>query len=210
MKNLPLLFLGIFFCIAFSWTGLILSSQIQFGSLELIAIEEGERPHPLKPVGLADQGKQVYIAEGCMYCHSQQTRRKGFGADFDRGWGERQTVPRDYILQKRVLLGTMRTGPDLMNVGQRLSSRDWHHLHLYDPQITSEGSVMPPFGFLYRTQEIGDAPSDNALRFPPNYKGVPESGYEIVPSARAEALVDYLLSLKINYELPESKFASDD
>ena len=207
MNKFTLLFLGIFFTVAFSFTGLIVSSQVQYGSLKPVAIEEGEAPFPREPVGIAQQGKLVYENQGCMYCHSQQVRAKGFGADFDRGWGDRQTVARDYILQKRVVLGTMRTGPDLMNVGDRLSVSDWHYLHLYDPQLTSKGSIMPPFAYLFEQQKIGDAPSPEALKFPPGYKKRPAEGYETVPTDRARQLVAYLLSLKLDYELPESRFS---
>lgn len=206
MKNLPLLFTGIFFCLAFSWVGLILTGQIQLGGLEPISMGEGEQAYPQYPVGMAQQGKQIYIEEGCIYCHSQQTRRKGYGADFERNWGNRQSVPRDYILQERVLLGTSRTGPDLTTIGQRQPSAEWHHLHLYNPQITSGGSIMPPYRFLYEKRKIGDQPSPRALRFPPGSSDAPEPGYEIVPTERAEQLVAYLLSLKLDYELPESRF----
>ena len=201
--------LGAFFCLSFSWVGLILSSQIQYGSLKPIAMEEGELAYPQKIPGMAAQGKQVYIEFGCVYCHTQQTRKKDFGADYERGWGDRQSVARDYILQERVLLGTMRTGPDLMTIGSRNSIPDWHYLHLFDPQITSPGSSMPPYAFFFKTQKIKRKPSPNALRFPPTYANKPELGYEIVPTQRAEALVAYLLSLKLDYELPESKFSND-
>lgn len=218
MKNLPLLFCGIFFALAFSFTGLILSSNIQLGSLTqttetvvpsdadptVMVMAEGEPLYPLMPTGFAQQGKDVYISMGCVYCHSQQSRRAEFGADIDRGWAPRQTVARDYITQGRVLLGTMRTGPDLVNVGGRPLNADWHHLHLYNPQITSKGSTMPPYAFLYETREIDGPPSVEALKFPPNSEYGPESGYEVVPTRRAKALVEYLLSLKINYSLPEA------
>lgn len=207
MKRLPYLFLGIFIAILLSWTGLIFTSYLQFGQLRPAAVEEGELKYPRRPSGESEQGKEEYQKLGCMYCHTQQPRMKGFGADFERGWGDRQSVPRDYIYQKRVLLGTMRTGPDLMNVGQRLTSHDWHHLHLYDPQVTSPGSVMPPFRYLYEVKLIGDTPSADALRFPPGYKHMPPEGYEVVPSKRAQLLVEYLLSLKLDYELPEAKFS---
>jgi len=217
MKNLPLLFAGIFFALAFSFVGLILSSHLQIGGLtptterlvpgetegEMV-MEEGEPLFPKAPPGLAQQGKQVYIEMGCMYCHSQQVRRQGFGADIDRGWGPRQTVARDYIKQDRVLLGTMRTGPDLAHVGGRPLNEDWHHLHLYNPQITSEGSTMPPFAFLYEKRKIENGPSPNALQFAEGSEYAPDPGYEIVPTRRAEALVAYLLSLKIDYSLPEA------
>lgn len=212
MKNLPLLFCGIFFALAFSFVGLILSSHIQIGGLTQSTerldedgnLIEGETLYPLKSPGLAMQGKQVYIDLGCMYCHTQQVRREEFGADVDRGWGPRQTVARDYILQDRVLLGTMRTGPDLAHVGGRPLNADWHHLHLYNPQTTSKGSTMPPFAFLYETRKIEDAPSPDALTFAPDSEYAPEVGYEVVPTARAKALVAYLLSMKIDYSLPEA------
>jgi len=221
MKNLPLLFCGIFFALAFSFTGLILSSHIQLGGLtqttetlvpsdtdpNAMVMAEGEPLYPAKPVGLARQGKREYISLGCVYCHSQQVRRADFGADIERGWGPRQTVPRDYILQDRVLLGTMRTGPDLAHLGGRYAGdagRDWNHLHLYNPRIVSEGSTMPPFAFLYEVRKVDGAPSKNALTFPPDSPYAPGAGYEVVPTRRAKALVEYLLSLRINYSVPEA------
>lgn len=218
MKNFPLLFCGFFFALAFSFCGLVLSSHIQLGDLRpstetvtpsevdpsVMVMADGEPRFPMEPVGLAQQGKEVYISMGCIYCHSQQSRRAEFGADIERGWAPRQTVARDYVNQERVLLGTMRTGPDLVHVGGRPLNADWHHLHLYNPQITSKGSNMPPFAFLYETREIDGAPSGNALNFPPGSEYAPEEGYEVIPTRRAIALVEYLLSLKINYSLPEA------
>ncbi len=213
MRNLPIAFCGIFFTIAFAWVGIVLVNQIQYGSLEPTTEQldpktgkpvEGDPLYPQKPTGLMMQGKKVYIDLGCIYCHTQQVRRKGFGSDYERAWGSRQSVARDYIYQERVLLGTMRTGPDLMNVGQRLANSSWHHLHLYDPTITSQGSIMPPYPFLYEKRTIkGSEMSANALKLPPDFKV--EEGFEIVPSRRAEALVAYLLSLKLDYDLPEAK-----
>ena len=229
MKYLPILFLGIFFTLAFSWTGLVLSSHLQLGKLEpttemlvqnpdtgAMEPEEGGTLFPLQPVGSAQRGKDVYISEGCLYCHTQQVRRKGFGSDWERGWGDRQTVARDYIRQERVLLGTMRTGPDLMTVGARIPTTDWHYLHLYYPKATSEGSIMPPFPFLFELREIGaQGPSPDAISVPETLPGdntipddyrVPE-GYELVPTQRGKDLVAYLLSLRLDYELPEMKFS---
>lgn len=206
MNKFTIIFLGAFFTIAFSFTGIVLMSQIQYGGLKPIAMEEGGELYPKEPVGLAQQGKIEYENLGCLYCHSQQVRAKGYGADFERGWGDRQTVARDYILQKRVVLGTMRTGPDLMNVGERLTSEDWHYLHLYDPQLTSKGSVMSPFRYLFKEQLIGEKPSADALKFPPDYVNKPQPGHEIVPTDRARKLVQYLLSLKLDYEFPEARF----
>lgn len=217
MKNLPLLFLGIFFALAFSWTGLILSSHLNLGELQptTSSLDElgnpisGDPLYPIELGGIAKTGKDIYIAEGCLYCHSQQIRPKDFGADYERGWGERQTVARDYIYQDRVLLGTMRTGPDLANVGSRLSAADWHLNHLYNPRITSPGSIMPPFPYLFEVREIEGSPSPKALRIPASSPYAPPAGYEVIPTERAEALVAYLQNLKVDYELPEMKFSEE-
>ncbi len=201
MNRAPLLFLGIFFAVAFSWTGIILTNQIAYGSLKPVVDQTDGKAYPESRSGLASQGKLVYQDLGCLYCHSQQVRRPGYGADDLRGWGERQSVARDYIREGRVLLGTMRTGPDLRNIGARQTSLEWHYLHLYDPQITSPGSNMPPYAFLFEKRKIVGEPSPKALRLPAPH--TPEPGYEVVPTARGEALVAYLLSLKDTYTYPE-------
>ena len=75
--------------------------------------------------------------------------------------------------------------------------------YLYNPQIVSKGSTMPPFAFLYDVRQIAGKPSEEALTFPPDSEYAPEIN-EVVPTRRAKALVEYLLSLKINYSLPEA------
>jgi cytochrome c oxidase cbb3-type subunit II len=215
MKNLPTIFLGVFLTLAASWTGLIYMGNLQLGGLEPTSAEvdpttkapiPGEQLHPVPLSGIAKQGKQVYIDQGCLYCHSQQVRRKSFGADYARGWGDRQSVPRDYIWQERVLLGTMRTGPDLKSVGTRLSDPQWHYLHLYNPQITSPGSIMPPFRYLFEVRPIKDGvPSADALRLPPAFAHEIPEGHELLPTPRARALVQYLMELRLDYDLPEMK-----
>jgi len=203
MNRAPLVFLGIFFTIAFSWTGIVLTNQITYGSLTPYKDQSDEQFYPSAAPGLAARGKLVYQDLGCLYCHSQQVRRPGFGTDDLRGWGDRQSVARDYIREGRVLLGTSRTGPDLFNIGARQGDPDWHYKHLYEPPITSPGSIMPPFKFLFETRKIVGQPSPKALQLPAPYTAKP--GYEIVPTPRAQALVAYLLSLKHDYVYPEAR-----
>ena len=69
---------------------------------------------------MADRGRKVYVANGCVYCHSQQVRADYAGSDIERKWGIRRSAPRDYIFDRPVLLGVSRMGPDLANVGKRL------------------------------------------------------------------------------------------
>jgi cytochrome c oxidase cbb3-type subunit 2 len=101
------------------------------------------------------------------------------------------------------MLGTMRTGPDLTNIGVRQPSEDWHLLHLYNPRITSTNSIMPPYAFLFEKRPIGREPAADALKLDGQF--APAAGYQIVPGAEAKALVAYLLSLKAAAPLPEAK-----
>ncbi len=214
MKNLPLLLCGILTALALSFTGLILAAYSQLGSLtpttetldESGQPIEGDPLFPAKPSGVAQQGKAVYIDLGCMYCHTQQVRRTGYGADIDRNWAARGTVARDYVTQARVVPGSQRIGPDLTNIGERRPDANWHHLHLYNPAITSEApSMMPRYAFLYETRAvINGTASVNALQFDAASANAPAAGYEVVPTPRADALVEYLLSLQLNYSLPEA------
>jgi cytochrome c oxidase cbb3-type subunit II len=203
MRYGPLIFVGIFLTLASSWCGLVLMPQIQLGRQQAVKIEETGEFYPTPRSGLAQQGFEIYRANGCIYCHSQQVRPEGFGADILRNWGQRRTVARDYLYDKPVMLGTMRTGPDLTNIGLRQTSAAWHLLHLYNPRIVSKGSIMPPFPFLFEKKKIGSRPSPDALNLPPEF--ALEPGYEIVPRPEANALVQYLLSLKANAPLPEAR-----
>src|SRR5690606_29904966 len=129
------------------------------------------------------------IENGCVYCHSQQVRDPVAGADKEFGWGG-ASLPSDYIYDRPHLLGTMRTGPDPSNIGSRQPSRDWHHLHLYDPRLLVDWSIMPGFPFLYETITSVESPKTGAIRLPG------KEDQWIVPSTQAENLVSYMISLK--------------
>jgi cytochrome c oxidase cbb3-type subunit II len=153
------------------------------------------------------RGRGVYIANGCLYCHSQQVRDPAFTTDVDRGWGSRPTVPEDYVHDRPHLLGTMRTGPDLINVGQRIPSVDWHLIHLYDPRAVVEWSTMPAFRYLFekrRPDEVG--PGDRVV--PLTGPRAPQ-GFTIVAKPEALALVAYLISLDRQYPVADSLRATD-
>jgi cytochrome c oxidase cbb3-type subunit 2 len=147
-------------------------------------------------------GRGVYIANGCVYCHSQQVRDPAFTTDVDRGWGSRATVPADYAYDRPHLLGTMRTGPDLINVGQRLPDPDWQLIHLYDPRSVVDWSLMPAFPFLFEEKRPNEVrPEDRVVRIPG--PRAPQ-GVTVVAKPEAIALVDYLISLKRQYPVSDS------
>lgn len=150
------------------------------------------------------RGRDVYISEGCVYCHSQQVRDNTFTTDEDRGWG-RPSVPGDYAYDRPHLLGSMRTGPDLINVGARLPDRQWHLLHLYQPRALVPWSIMPSYPYLFEVKDEPE-PFDVVIQVPEPY-AVP--GRVVVARSAALQLVEYLLSLDRTYN-PTITPASDE
>ena len=87
-------------------------------------------------------GRAIYIANGCVYCHSQSIR----SIDWDLG-AERIAQAGDYVADQPILLGSERTGPDLSQEGGEHPD-DWHMAHFINPRYTRPNSIMPPFAFL--------------------------------------------------------------
>jgi cbb3-type cytochrome oxidase cytochrome c subunit len=124
MKGLLPLFLGILGTFTFSWVGLTMIPNAQIGHLDPQTDEDGNDPYPAPKSGMAERGRKIYVANGCIYCHSQQVRPAYGGSDLERKWGDRRSAPRDYVFESPSLLGKMRMGPDLANLGKRAPSDD--------------------------------------------------------------------------------------
>jgi cytochrome c oxidase cbb3-type subunit 2 len=152
---------------------------------ELSRTPPGPGVEPLTPLEAA--GRDVYVANGCGYCHTQQVRP----LPGDKVFGRPSTAG-DYAYQTPELLGSERTGPDLINVGARQPSEVWQYIHLYQPRAVVPQSIMPSFPWLYDV--VDDAPQGvTPVALPKAY--APEKGV-VVPGPQAQALVAYLLSLK--------------
>lgn len=163
-------------------------------------------PEGLKPYSeAATRGRALYVSLGCVYCHSQQPRDPSLGPDGLRGWG-RPSVPGDYSYDSPHLLGTMRTGPDLLNIGARQPSADWHLTHLYNPRAIMPWSTMPGYPFLFANIQ-GPAGASVVVDLPPEH--APKSGV-IVARREALDLVQYLLELDRTYEVDEIPRADAD
>jgi cytochrome c oxidase cbb3-type subunit 2 len=160
----------------------------------------------LKPYTSAQQrGREVYIANGCVYCHTQQPRDRHVGPDFSRGWG-RPSVPADYVYDKPHLLGSMRTGPDLFNIGARQPSKDWHLGHLYQPRAYVPGSIMPAYPYLFIVKDVAE-PDEQVVIIPPAFR--PLGGKVVVATPDALDLVKYLQGMNHTYPvLPPDPKAS--
>ncbi len=198
MKNAPTFLIGLFSALAISFGGIVLGSHAQLGSLAPYFDDAENQTHPQRTAGIASRGQLVYADLGCAACHTQQVRRPGFGSDQARGWGERQSVARDYIHQARPQLGASRIGPDLTNLGGRKPQPPTAEA-LYT--LLHDGSAQhPSYRFLFETRK---REGESALhsRKP---AGAP-ADVESVPTERARSLVAYLQSLNTTYDYPEAR-----
>jgi cbb3-type cytochrome oxidase cytochrome c subunit len=272
----PLIFLAAFFALASSWLGLVLTPQLQLGRLQPTNTIPDKVTYPLSRPGQAAQGLDVYRANGCAWCHSQQVRQSGtvchvllaeagtnqaavvralldekivtseseagnllaklpatvqrgpremtdvtlkalqaagakadllivpVGPDISRGWGVRRSIAEDFLYDYPVMPGSQRIGPDLANVGARLSDPNWHFRHLYAPQAEVKGSVMPPYRYLFEKRRLKNAAAPDPSALPANL--AVEPGFEIIPTPDAKSLVAYLLSLRADAALFEAPF----
>src|SRR5690606_35302095 len=145
----------------------------------------------------AVKGKALFVANGCVACHTQQVRN----VDMDKMWGKRPSIAADYATIGRTdiwrntatLMGTERTGPDLTDVGNRQPSRDWNLVHLFNPRIAVKESVMPSYSWLFEIKENPEK-GDVIVQVPEEFlKG--KKG-KVVARKEALQLVAYLQSLK--------------
>ena len=114
---------------------------------------------PYRPLEV--MGRDIYIREGCVGCHSQMVRP--FRSETER-YGEYSKAG-EFVFDHPFLWGSKRTGPDLHRVGGKYPDA-WHYNHMEDPRSTSPGSIMPPYPWLL-TQKIETnavAPRITALR----------------------------------------------
>jgi cytochrome c oxidase cbb3-type subunit 2 len=163
-----------------------------------LQLKDEPAPPALKPYTSQElRGRAIYMANGCIACHTQQPSTTGAGvADARRGWG-RASVAGDYHYDAPPLLGTMRTGPDLFNIGVRQPSADWHLGHLFQPRAYVPGSVMPSYRFLFEVKDDGaQAKTERVVVLPP---GTVPLSKVVVASPEALDLVAYLQSLKREY-----------
>lgn len=177
------------------------------------ALDNQSRIQPLpdaEPLSeAAVRGKKVFIANGCVACHSQQVRN----VEMDRKWGSRPSMSADYAGNKRIdvwtntatLMGTERTGPDLTDIGTRQPSIDWHLVHLFNPRIVVKESVMPAYPFLFQYKH---SPSDTdvIVSVPEGFVN-PKKG-QVVATEEALDLVAYLRELK-QAKLPGASVAPE-
>lgn len=108
---------------------------------------------PYTPLEL--EGRDLYIREGCVGCHSQMVRP--FRSEVER-YGPYAKAG-EFVYDHPFLWGSKRTGPDLLRLGGKYSD-NWHFNHMYDPQSTSSGSIMPSYQWLFNGKHDRSAIQD--------------------------------------------------
>ena len=150
---------------------------------------------PLSVDALA--GKNIYISEGCVGCHTQQVRN----VDMDKTFAPRPGMAADYANIGRTslwantatLMGTERTGPDLTNVGNRQGGKDWNLIHLFNPRSVVAQSIMPSYEWLFEMKE-NRGKNDVVVSMPAQFLNG-RTG-KVVATKKALQLLAYIQSLK--------------
>jgi cytochrome c oxidase cbb3-type subunit 2 len=149
---------------------------------------------PYSPLQLA--GRDLYIREGCVGCHSQMVRP--FRAETER-YGH-YSVAGEFIYDRPFLWGSKRTGPDLHRVGGRYSD-DWHRAHLINPRDVVPESIMPGYPWL-QENELDDPLIQDKMRALNlvSHKAYTEEQIAAAPAAlegktEMDAMIAYLQSL---------------
>jgi cytochrome c oxidase cbb3-type subunit 2 len=151
----------------------------------------------LEPYGaLQLAGRDLYIREGCVGCHSQMVRP--FRAETER-YGH-YSVAGEFIYDRPFLWGSKRTGPDLHRVGGRYSD-DWHRAHLINPRDVVPESIMPGYPWL-QENELDDPLIQDKMkalnlvsRTPYTEEQIAAAPAELEGKTEMDAMIAYLQSL---------------
>ena len=138
-------------------------------------------------------GRAIYMANGCVYCHTQSIRTIDWGLG-----AERIAQAGDYVSDHPILLGSQRTGPDLSQDGGEHPD-DWHRAHFVNPRFTRPLSIMPVFAFLEPeatdaliryVQGLGMKDADRRMQRQNRWKARSIRAYEAGPEANVKWLHD--------------------
>ncbi len=165
----------------------------------------GDRIAEVKPyTPLQQEGRDIYMREGCNNCHSQTVRT--LAADVERyGYGGGYSKSGEFVYDRPFLWGSRRTGPDLARIGLKYPDPKgmWHRKHMENPQSVVPASNMPAYAFL-------NAPLDTTyserkmklLKFPYTQADLDE----LKGKSEMDAIVAYMR--KLGTDIPVKKAAA--
>jgi cytochrome c oxidase cbb3-type subunit 2 len=214
--------LGLTATFGIAWLAVIIVPFFAMRGMEPIVIKDDvagtEEIYIPKRTGRVTDGSAVYAANGCYLCHTQIVRPTyagndmfrpdwaGVAADEVRGDTRRETNAFDFMGERFAQIGTLRFGPDLSNLGNRVKNEFavdgdpemWLYEFLYNPRAQADRrhSKCPSHRFLFTEKPIRGQRSRHALNLGP-------SDVQILPTPDARALVSYLLSLKKDQPVPD-------
>ncbi len=152
---------------------------------------------PYTPLEL--EGRDIYIREGCVSCHTQMVRP--FRNETERYRGEYSKAG-EFVYDHPVLWGSKRTGPDLHRIGGKYS-HSWHYSHMYDPSILSPGTIMPKYPWLLvNTLDGADLPK--------KIKVLRELGVPYAEGYEDQAWEDLMTQAREIARILESEMAQDN
>ncbi|MEW5893623.1 MAG: cytochrome-c oxidase, cbb3-type subunit II [Pseudomonadota bacterium] len=151
----------------------------------------------LKPYNaLQLAGRDIYIREGCVGCHSQMVRP--FRAETER-YGH-FSVAGEFVYDRPFLWGSKRTGPDLHRVGGRYSDA-WHYVHMMNPRDVVPESNMPAYPWLAE-RAVDTSDIQQKMRVLKDWAGHPYTDEEIAQApamlegkTEMDAIIAYLQAL---------------
>ncbi|WP_330925722.1 cytochrome-c oxidase, cbb3-type subunit II [Candidatus Sororendozoicomonas aggregata] len=183
------------------WMMALIVLAISFGGLvEIVPLfyqkETTEPVKGLKPyTALQLEGRDIYIREGCVGCHSQMIRP--LRAEVER-YGH-YSVAGESVYDHPFLWGSKRTGPDLARVGQRYSDA-WHRAHLMNPRDVVPESIMPAYPWLAENKLDGKQTPKKmkalqALGVPYTEEDIANATEDVKGYTEMDAIISYLQSL---------------
>lgn len=126
-------------------------------------------------------GRDVYVGEACWHCHSQFVRPV---SNENRRYGPvSKSWEYNNELQRPVMFGTRRVGPDLSREGGRRGN-DWHLAHFFRPRLTSPESVMPDYPWFFEGSTVTEVPGTDGK--PARVRG------PVAPNKRGLAIITYM------------------
>ncbi len=187
-KNVGLLTVLILVAISFGAMAQILPLMFDQQALEPV---KGLRPY----TALELEGRDIYIREGCVGCHSQMIRP--FRSETER-YGH-YSVAGESVWERPFLWGSKRTGPDLARVGERYSD-EWHRVHLINPRNVVPESNMPGYPWLSENKLDGKyivkkMEVNRMLGMPYTDEDIAGAKAAVIGKTEMEALIAYLQQL---------------
>lgn len=187
-KNVGLLTIMVLIAISFGAMAQILPLMFQQQVLEPV---KGLKPY----TALQMEGRDIYIREGCVGCHSQMIRP--FRSETER-YGH-YSVAGESVWERPFLWGSKRTGPDLARVGGRYSD-EWHRVHLINPRYVVPESNMPGYPWLEKNildgkDIVKKLEVNRMLGVPYTDEDIAGAVEQVKGKTEMDALIAYLQSL---------------